>query len=82
MQCAPLWNDVFELPDGFYSVSDIPYYMQYIRKHETSSINPPIHICINRINNRIVFQMRDRCKLELETPEMMKLFGGIYFCSQ
>ena len=27
---APTWNDIFELPDGFYSVSDIQYYFEYI----------------------------------------------------
>ena len=33
---APTWNDVFELPDGSYSVSDIQDYIEYnIKKHET-----------------------------------------------
>ena len=27
---ASTWNDKFELPDGFYSVSDIQYYFEYI----------------------------------------------------
>ena len=31
---APAWNDEFGLPDGFYSVSDIQDYIQYIiKKH-------------------------------------------------
>ena len=36
--------------------------------------NPPIHIFINRINNRFMF--KDGNKLELQTPETMKLFGS------
>ena len=32
---VPEWNDEFELPDGFYSVSDIHAYIEYIIKiHE------------------------------------------------
>ena len=27
---APTWNDKFELPDGFYSISDIQDYFKYI----------------------------------------------------
>ena len=27
---APTWNDEFELPDGFYSISDIQDYFEYI----------------------------------------------------
>ena len=30
---APTWNDEFELPDGFYSVSHIQDYMKYIIKN-------------------------------------------------
>ena len=32
---SPAWNDILELPDGKYSVSDIPDYFKYtIKKHE------------------------------------------------
>ena len=27
---APTWNNEFDLPDGFYSVSDIQDYFEYI----------------------------------------------------
>ena len=27
---APTWNDKFELPDGWYSISDIQDYFEYI----------------------------------------------------
>ena len=63
---APTWYDEFELPDGSYSVSDIQDYIQYIlKKHETLSDNPPIHIYINRSNNSLLFKIKDRYKLEL-----------------
>ena len=54
---APTWNVELELPDGSYSVSDIQDYIEYIiKKHETLSTNAPIHIHINRINNRLVLK--------------------------
>ena len=33
------------------------------------SNNPPNRIYINRINNILVFKMKDRYKLELQAPE-------------
>ena len=66
-----------ELPVGSYSVSDIQDYIEYIiRKHETSTTIPPIYVYINKINNRLVFKTEDGYKLELQTPEIMKLFGS------
>ena len=48
------------MPDGSYPVSDIKDYIKYImKKHETLSANPLIHIYINRINNRLVFRVKD-----------------------
>ena len=38
--------------------------------------NSPIRIYINIINNRLVFEIKDRYKLELQTHENMKLFGS------
>ena len=74
---APTWNDEFELPDGSYSVSDIQDYIKYIiKKHEILTASPPIYIYINRINNKLVFKIKDACKLELQTPETMKSFGS------
>ena len=56
---AATWNDELELLDGFYSVSDIQVYIEYIiKKHETSTAIPPIHVYINRINNRLVFKIK------------------------
>ena len=74
---APRWNDEFELPDGSYSVSDIQDYAEYIiKKHETLTAIPPIHVYINRVNNRLVSKINDGCKLEIQRPETMKLFGS------
>ena len=74
---APTWNDEFELPDGLYFVSNIQDYIVYIiKKHETLTTIPSIYVYINRGNNRLVFKIKDAYKLELQTPETMKLFGN------
>ena len=57
--CAPTWNDEFNLPDGFYSISDIQDYFEYIiKRHETITDNPPVKIYVNKIKNRIVFKIK------------------------
>ena len=72
-----MWNDEFELPFGFYSVSDTQDYIEYIiKKHETLTKIPPIYVYINRINNRLVFEIKDGYRLESEMSETMKLFGS------
>ena len=38
--------------------------------------NPPIQIYPNKIKNRIAFKIKTGYKLELLTPETMKLFGS------
>ena len=64
---APAWNDTFDLPDGSYSIEDIQDYFEFIiNKHETLIENPPVQ-------NRIVFSIKMGYKLELLTPETMKL---------
>ena len=74
---APTWNDEFKLPEGSNSVSYIQDYINYIIKNmKNYPFNPPVHIYINRINNRLMFKIKDRCKLELWTPEATKLFGS------
>ena len=74
---APTWNDEFELPDGFYSVSDIQDYIEYIiKRHETLTTISPIHVYTNRINNRLVFKIKDAHKPGLQTPETMKSFDS------
>ena len=63
--------------DGSYSISDIQDYFEFIiKKHETLTENPPIQIYSNKIKNRIVFKVKTGCKLELLSPEKMKLLGS------
>ena len=74
---APTWSEEFELPDGSYSVSDIQDYFEYIlKKHSESIDNPSIRICVNKIENRITFKIKNGYYLELLTPETMKLLGS------
>ena len=55
----PTWNDAFDLPNGPYSISDIPDYVEFIiKKHKTLTENPPIQIYPNKIKNRIVFKIK------------------------
>ena len=74
---APTWSEEFELPDGSYSVSDIQDYFEYIlKKHSESIDNSSIRICVNKIENRITFKIKNGYYLELLTPETMKLLGS------
>ena len=55
---------------------DIQDYIRYIiKKHETLPTTPLIHIYIKRIDNKLIFKMKDKDKITLKTPEAMKLFG-------
>ena len=72
------WNGEFDLPDGSYSVSDIQgYFGHVIKKHETIKNIPPVQIYPKKIKSRIVFKIKTGCKLELLTPETMKLLGSV-----
>ena len=74
---APTWNDTFDLPDGFYSIEDIEDCFEFIiKKHENLIQNRPIQIYPNKIKNRVVFKIKTSYKLELLTPETMKLLGS------
>ena len=74
---APTWNDEFDLPDGSYSISDIQNYFEFIiKKHETLTENLSIQIYPYKIKNRIVFKVKTGYKLELLSPETMKLLGS------
>ena len=74
---TPTWNDEFEFQDDSYSVTDIQDCIEYIiKKHETLTTIPFIHVYINKINNKLVLKMKDGYKLELQTPDSMKLFGS------
>ena len=74
---APTWNDKFELPDGFYSVSDIQGYFEYIlKKHGENIDKPSVQIYVNKIENRVTFKIKNEYDLELLTSETMKLLGS------
>ena len=45
-------------------------------KHETIANNPPVQIYVNKIKSRIVFKIKTGYKLELLSPETMKLLGS------
>ena len=63
------------MPDGTYSVSDIHDCIEYIiKKHETLTEIPPVYVYLNRIDNRLVFKIKNWYNLELQTSETMKLF--------
>ena len=60
-----------------YSVSVIQDNFEYIlKKHSESVDNPSIRMYINRIENRIIFKIKNGYYLELLTPETMKLLGS------
>ena len=74
---APTWNKEFELPDWWYSVSDIEDYFEFIiKKHDAVADNFPIMIYVNWWENRVTFKIKLGYYLELLTPETMKLFGS------
>ena len=62
------------MPDGSYNISEIQEYI--IKKHETTGETVPILIYANTINNRIVFKIKSRYKLELLSKEKLKLLGS------
>ena len=65
------------MPDWSYSIADIQDYFEFIiKKHEALTENPSIQIYSNKTKNRIVFKIKTGYKLELLTPETMKLLGS------
>ena len=65
------------MPDGSHSVCDIQDYFEHIiKKHETIADNHHVQIYVNKIKNRIVFEIKTGYKLELLTKETMQLLGG------
>ena len=74
---ASTWNEIFDLPDGSYTIDDIQDYFKFIiKKHETLTDKPSIKIYSNKIKNRIVFKIKNGYKLELLTSQTMKLLGS------
>ena len=49
-----MWNDIFELPDGLQSVSNIQDHFEYtLNKHGENTHNASIRIYVSKIENRI-----------------------------
>ena len=72
------FGEKFELPGGFYSVSDIQnYFGCLIKKHEALTDISPGRIYIDIIENKITFKIATGYFLELSTSETMKLLGII-----
>ena len=74
---ASTWRETFDLADGSYTTDDIQDYFEFIiKKHETLTANPSIKIYSKKIKTRIFFKIKNGYKLELLTPETMKLIGS------
>ena len=74
---VPTWSDMFDVPDGSYSITRLQNYFEYIiKKHETIADVSPVLIYVNQINNRIVLKIKSGYKLELLSKETMRLQGS------
>ena len=74
---AATWDNEFNLPGGSYSISDIQNYFEYIiKKYETITDNPSAQVYVNKIKNRIAFNIKTGYKLELLSEETMRLLGS------
>ena len=51
-------------------------YQVYHREHKKLPTNPFIYIYINRINNKLVFKIKDGYKLDPQNSETMILFSS------
>ena len=61
-----MWNDESELRGDSYYLSNIQYDIKYIiKKHETLTTIPPIHVYINNINNGLVFKIKHRIEAKI-----------------
>ena len=71
---VPTWTNKFELPEGPYSVSNIPDYFQYVlEKYGEKTHNSAIRKYLKKIGNGFTFDIKTGYYLELLTPETMKL---------
>ena len=58
-------------------MSDIQDYFEYIlEKHGEDIDKPSVQICVNKIENRITFKLKNRYSLGLLTTDTMKLLGS------
>ena len=74
---APTWNHEFELSDGSYSISDLQDCFEYIsKKHREDIDTPSVQIYVNKIENSVIFKIKNKFSLEPLTSETMKLLGS------
>ena len=73
---APTWNDKFDLPDGFYIKYSRLFWVYLKKEHGENLDKPSAKICLNKIENRTTFKIKNKYSLELLTPETMKLLGS------
>ena len=65
------------MPDASYSVSNIQDYFEYIlKKHGENIDKPSVKIYVSKLENRIIFEIKNGYSLGLLTPETMKLVGS------
>ena len=70
-------KDTFQLPDSSYSVPGIHDHSKYIiiiKNHKKLPFNPAFFIYINKMDDRVMFIIKNAYQPELQTPETMKLF--------
>ena len=48
----------------------------YHKNAQKLPTNPLTHIHINKIDDRLLFKIKGRCKLKLQKPETKKFFGS------
>ena len=48
----------------------------HLKKHEENTSKPSVQIYVNKIENRIIFKIKNGYSFELLTPETMKLLGS------
>ena len=67
-------DDKFQLPNESYSVSDIQdYFESILEKHGEDIDEASVQIYVNKIENKITYEVKKGYSFELLTPETMKL---------
>ena len=66
---APTWNNAFDLPGGFYSISDIQDHFEFIlKKHKTLAENPPHTIVSKENQKQNCFQNKNELQIRMVNP--------------
>ena len=74
---ASTWNEKFELPGGSYCISDIQdHFERILKKYGEKTINPSIRIYVNKIKNRITFNIKTGYYIELLISQTKKLLAS------